>query len=155
MHLKTLRHIIIGISGILLLVGCQDIPFFSCYKAVDAMGWYNRDTLVVKLPEVATPSTYDVMVSVRTIQGFKYDNLALAVRLYDGKKVISVDTVKYVIYDKEGRAKGNGFPYVEHTNTLKHSYKLLPKKKYKAKIYHIMRLDPFDGVCNVGIEVRN
>jgi len=153
--LKTIKHIIIGISGILLLAGCQDIPFFSCYNAVDATGWYNRDTLVVKLPEVETPSTYDVTVSVRTIQGFKYDNLALVVKLYEGKKVISVDTVKYVVYDKEGKSNGKGFPYVEYTETLKHSYKLLPKKKFKAKITHIMRLDPFDGVCDVGMEVGN
>lgn len=150
----TLKHIITGISGILLLAACQDIPFFSKYYAVDTEGWDSRDTLVYSLPEVTSSADYDVTVSVRTIQSYKYDNLALVLRLYEGKKLVSVDTVKYDIYDMNGEHRGTGFPYVEHETALHHSFQLLPKKHYKVKATHIMRLDPLDGICNVGIEIK-
>lgn len=154
MSFTRTKKAIIGFVGMLLLVACQDFPFYSTYKSVNVEGWEARDTLVYKLPVVESPSAYDVSVAVRTSQGFKYENLALAIRLYEGKKTISVDTVKFKLYGTNNEQKGTGFTYVENEISLKHQFKLKPQKKYKVKITHIMRLDPFDGVCDVGLNMK-
>lgn len=143
-----------GISGMLLIVACQDIPFYSSYKSVDAQGWNAVDTLVFKLPSVDEERQFDVNVDLRTVSSFKYNNLKLAVRLYEGKRVVSVDTVAYKLYNEKGKRLGKGFPYVEYNSTLKHSIRLLPEKKYRVKVTHIMRMDPFDGISDVGITIK-
>lgn len=145
------KLILTGISGMLLLASCQDIPFYSKYKSVDANAWQSRDTLVFRLPKVEEAQEYNVTVAMRAVQSFKYDNFALSVKLYEGKTLISTDTLLYNIYDKYGQHKGTGFPYVEYEGNLQHRYVLSPEKKYKVKVTHIMRLDPMDGVADVGL----
>lgn len=151
----TFRNIILGISGILLFAGCHDIPFFTQYHQVNTEAWASKDFLIFKLPEVEHAEDYDVKVAVRTIQTYKYGNLSLVLRTYEDKNLISTDTVSYKIYGENGEQKGTGFPFVEHEMPLQHTINFLPQKKYKIKISHIMRLDPLDGVSDVGISVGN
>lgn len=152
--MRFLIRFISGLSFMLLFVACQESPFYMTYKPVKISGWDSRDTVVFKLPEIKSPSSYTVTVSIRAIQSFKYDNLGLAVMLYEGRDVVSKDTVMYDLYDSYGENKGKGFPYVEYEENLKRTYHFSPDKRYKIKITHIMRLDPLDGVANVGVTLN-
>lgn len=132
---------------------CQDSPFFMQYKKVDVAEWHTRDSVVFRLPETTDSTSYGVKVHVRAIQNFKYDNLALVVKLKEGKKTISTDTVRYTMLDENGESYGTGFPYVEHEANLKGRYILSPDKKYRIKVTHIMRLDPLNGISDIGVTI--
>ena len=149
-----LIRFISGLSFMLLFAACQESPFYMTYKPVDTSGWDSRDTIVFMLPEIESPSSYNVNVSVRTIQSFKYDNIGLAIMLYEGRNVVSKDTVVYDVYDSHGENKGKGFPYVEYEESLTHTYYFNPGKRYKIKITHVMRLDPLAGLANVGVTLN-
>lgn len=134
-----------------LLVACYDGLLFSDYKSVDAQSWYASDTLVFKLPKVEEDATRDVNVKLRALQTYSYSNMALAVHLVEGQKTVSVDTVRFTIYDKEGKATGAGFPFIEYSSIIKDVH-FKADKAYKIKIIHVMRLDPIEGISQVGIE---
>lgn len=154
-NLKRKRNSIIVLCGMLLLAACHDNTMYMKYKSVDAREWHAHDTLVYKLPEIENDMNVSVTVGVRTLQSFKYDNLAVVAKLYEGKHLISQDTVNYIILDKNGENIGTGFPYAEHFRNISHRYALKAKKKYKIKLTHIMRLDPLDGVSDVGITIES
>lgn len=151
--MKLFRQILIGISGMLLFTACQDMPFFTEYKSVDTQGWYATDVFVYKLPEVEENAQCNAKVCVRALQNYEYDNLALVVRMYEGKKEVSVDSVYLKLFDENGVSTGIGFPHTEYSCDIK-SKQLKPGKKYKFKISHIMRLDPLQGISEVGIELK-
>lgn len=139
----------------LLMGACQDSPMFMKYSSVDVQGWHSGDAVTFRLPEVEDSAQYCVKIHVRTLQNYRYDNLSLVARLKDGKKVLSVDTVNYSILDVNGDSRGIGFPYVEQEMSLPHKYTIKPKKKYKVVITHVMRLDPLDGVSEVGVTIAS
>lgn len=150
----SIRNLILGISGMLLLTACHDIPFYSVYKLVDVTGWQTKDTLVYRLPEQDELRDAKVTFGIRLSRQFHYENIVLVARMFEGKKLVSSDTLNIKVLDEYGEHIGNGLNYVVTEKELDHQYLLKPGKKYKLKIHHIMRQNPFDGVSGVGVTLE-
>lgn len=150
----SIKQLILGISGMLLLTACQDIPFYSVYKMVDVTGWDGDKVLTFRLPEQEELRNCDVTFGIRLSRKFHYENIAFVAYLYEGKTLVSTDTIDVKVLNEYGEHVGNGMNYVVNETELSHQYTLKPKKKYKVKVRHIMRKDPFDGVSGIGITLK-
>ena len=150
-----LARIIMGLTCMFLLGACTDSPMFFQYKPVNAMGWQSCDSVVFKLPEVEEDTPCDVSVCIRSLRSYRYQDLALVVKLKEGRTVVCTDTVKYRMLSDDGESMGEGLSFMEYDMPIKHRYTLKPDKKYKVKITHIMRLDPLDGVSEVGLSIAS
>lgn len=136
------------------MMGCHDGLFYSQYKSPNEKGWNKKNSLVYDLPKVEEESAFDVNVGIRIWENFEYKSIILISRLYEDKKMVSVDTLYYNFYDSSDKSTGKGVGIVEHTKTLDHKYVLKPKHKYKVKINHHMLHNPITRVDNVGVSLN-
>lgn len=137
----------------LLFAACQDSSMYMQYKTVEAKGWNSQDTLVFELPEVENTTSFNVDYGLRVWRNYKYENCVLVAKLCEGNKVVSSDILTFDFCNDGEEQEGFGLNFLELKKTLGHKYTLKPEKKYKLKVTHKMKLNPLDGVGNVGVSI--
>lgn len=146
-------NIIIGLLGMILLVSCQDSPFFSKYFDLYKSGWDSRDTMAFTLPQSDVDCVKTLSVGVRTTGKFKYNAITLLVTQKCDSVVVKEDTVTMSIYDSGGKPLGSGFPYIL-TECEVGKMNIQKKMDYTICITHLMRLNPLEEIVSVGMELK-
>lgn len=153
--MKPFRIILITLSvlGMMILLSCQESLFYSEYKTVPRAQWDSRDTLSFQLP--VTERTFDatLTVSVRRRQDYDYKTIALSIEHLLNGMLVSTDTLHITLYDEDGQSLGHAFPI---SDNYSHPLPLHLGKgeSHTLRITHIMRLNPLDGIPDVGIFVE-
>ena len=137
------------------LVSCFDIPEYSESKPVNSEVWASTDTIHFDLNIENDSILYDCFVDLRHTRDYPFSNLYLFLDLTfpNGKK--RVDTLECVLADKRGKWYGSGLgDIVDHRIEYKAGVKFPAVGSYSLGITHGMRVDPLEGVTDMGFRIE-
>ncbi|MCH5175911.1 MAG: gliding motility lipoprotein GldH [Prevotellaceae bacterium] len=135
------------------LLSCQDSLFYSEYKEIPNSQWDSRDTLSFCLPVTENSFDATLTVSVRRRQDYDYKTIALKIEHLLNDTIVSTDTLVVTLFDANGHPLGQGFPISD--NYSRPLYLHLKKNaSHSLRITHAMRLNPLQGIPDVGVFVE-
>ena len=132
---------------------CQTPPYYTQHTCIKDECWYNHDTVVFRTPKAERTANYDVVLNLRYTPTYKYKSISVAVKTYDNKKLVRTDTLSYKCFSDNDVAEGKGAYYKEQSAQLP-QLQMHKGHIYTMKIYHIMRLDPLNGISNISINIE-
>lgn len=156
-----MRYILIWTLGLCatLLVSCSGDTCYSESREVSPDGW-SMDS-VLRFPVMFTPEILDetddfrVNLMVRNDDGYAWQNLWLFIDRMGTDSVAVRDTVEIFLSDNSGRWIGSG---VGSLHTLSEVYidtlHVGRPGEYLFEVRHGMRMENFDGICNIGLSVE-
>ena len=151
-------------SAILLLVV---ILFFSCdkkrvfdeYKSVGT-AWHKDSIVSFNLPELDSTKRYNLFVTLRDNNDYKFNNLFLIVGLEMPNGFTKVDTLEYEMANPDGSLMGEGFSDIKE-NKLFYKEKVRFRGKYKVNIKQAVRengkvpgVTALEGITEVGFRIE-
>ncbi|WP_304197324.1 gliding motility lipoprotein GldH [Flavobacterium alvei] len=151
-------------SAILLLVV---ILFFSCdkkrvfdeYKSVGT-AWHKDSIVSFNLPELDSTKRYNLFVTLRDNNDYKFNNLFLIVGLEMPNGFTKVDTLEYEMANPDGSLMGEGFSDIKE-NKLFYKEKVRFRGKYKINIKQAVRengkvpgVTALEGITEVGFRIE-
>lgn len=142
----------ISILGMATLLSCQESLFYTEYKTIPNSQWDSRDTLSFLLPVADGAIDATLTISVRKRHDYDYKNIALNVGHLLNDSLVSTDTLHVTLYDANGQSLGQGFP-VSDNYSRPLPIHLGKGERHTLRITHTMRLNPLDGITDVGIFV--
>ncbi len=93
---------------------------------------------------------------VRNNNDYPYSNLRLIAKVEQDKKLISTDTLNYVLAKPNGEWLGTGFGDTKETLfQYKLNYKFPKNGNYSVKVVHAMRRNVLPGIEDIGIKIQN
>lgn len=93
---------------------------------------------------------------VRNNNDYPYSNLRLITKVEQDKKLISTDTLNYVLAKPNGEWLGTGFGDTKETLfQYKLNYKFPKNGNYSVKVVHAMRRNVLPGIEDIGIKIQN
>lgn len=148
----------VAILLITLLPGCDrlDRVVFSKYFSVNPKGWLSADEVVFDADmaedsvRINPSSLYDVLISVRHTDAYRYDTLWLSVELESLMDGPLYDTVGIPLTDKYGMWRGEGHRniYIISDTLMKGVH--IPEG-WEITLSHAMSGDTVAGVNDVGV----
>jgi gliding motility-associated lipoprotein GldH len=153
MRLSKIGVLILATS--LVLVSCFDIPEYSESRVVDSKVWASSDTIHFDMNIANDSALYDCFVDVRHTGDYPFSNLYLFLDLTYPNGKHRVDTLECVLADKRGKWYGSGLgDIVDHRIEYKSGIKFPAAGSYSLDITHGMRVDPLDGVTDMGFRIE-
>jgi len=144
----------------LLLFSCDKKRVFDEYKSVGSA--WNKDTIVTfSLPELDSTKRYNLFINLRNNNNYKYNNLFLIVALEMPNGFTKVDTLEYLMADKDGTLLGDGFTDLKESK-LYYKENVRFRGNYKVHIKQAVRENGkvpgvalLDGITEVGFRIEN
>ena len=142
-----------GLGMMMLFSSCQDGLHYANYQHLPHNQWSSRDTLIYSLPMTNHDIDTWFSVSVRSIHTYQYKDIVVKAELMRGKQTVSSYTFPINLDRKERSsawAAKESLPIANRYSvpTLLH---LKGGEQYILRITHIMRLEPLDGITDVGV----
>jgi len=135
----------------LVLSSCDSNTIWSESKSLPDGFWRKDVILNFNLPQVDSTALYNVFLTVRNTNDYKYNNLYVIVAMeYPfGKKV--TDTIEYKMANPDGTWLGSGIGSVKENKLwLKEGFQFKEAGNYNISITHAMRNNgEADGVSNL------
>lgn len=135
----------------ILLSSCDSNTIWSETKSIPGGFWSKDAVLIFNMPQVDSLAAYDVFLTVRNTNDYKYNNLHVIVALeYPfGKK--GIDTIEYRMANPDGTWLGTGMGSVKENKLwLKEGFRFEEAGNYNISITHAMRNNgEADGVSNL------
>ena len=153
---RCILRIALSLLVVFVLCACNN-TYFTSYADLPEGKWDSRDTLVFEVPGDPINDTRVVKKTlaarVRYTNAYKYRKVSLGVDFCseDGK-VIKKDTLTFELFDKNGGRNGNGTVYLE-SEEKSFDVEMTPSSSNVLRVYHLMRLDPLEGISNVVISL--
>jgi gliding motility-associated lipoprotein GldH len=151
-------------SALLLLVvvlfsSCDKKRVFDEYKSV-GNSW-DKDTIVnFHLPELDSTKRYDLFVTLRVNEEYRYNNLYLIVALELPNGFTKVDTLEYQMAEPDGTLLGDGFSKIKESK-LYYKENIRFRSTYKVHIKQAVReggkvpgVKTLDGITEVGFRIE-
>jgi gliding motility-associated lipoprotein GldH len=137
------------------LISCLDIPEYSESRAIHSEVWSSTDTTNFNF-EIANDSLrYNCFVDVRHTGDYPFSNLYLFLDLTYPNGKHRMDTLHCTLADERGRWYGSGLgDIVDHRIEYKSDIQFPVSGEYSLSITHGMRLDPLDGVTDMGFRIE-
>jgi gliding motility-associated lipoprotein GldH len=155
---KYIAMLLLGV----VLSSCDSNTIWSESKSISDGFWSKDAVLHFNLPQVDSLATYNVFLTVRNTNDYKYNNLHVIVVLeYPfGKKVI--DTIEYRMAKPDGTWLGSGMGSVKENKLwLKEGFQFKEAGNYNISITHAMRnngeadgVSNLEGITDVGFSVE-
>lgn len=138
---------------------CDEQRVFDEYKSV-GNGW-NKDSIVVfDLPVLDTTKSYNLFVSLRANNDYKFNNIFLIIALEKKNGFTKVDTLEYQMANPDGTLLGNGFTDIKESK-LFYKEKIKFGGQFKVYIKQALRengkipgVKVLDGITNVGFRIE-
>jgi gliding motility-associated lipoprotein GldH len=93
---------------------------------------------------------------IRNNNDYPYSNLRLIATIEQDKKIISTDTLNYVLAKPNGEWLGTGFGDTKETLfQYKLNYKFPKNGNYSVKVVQAMRKNVLPGIEDIGIKIQN
>ena len=154
-----IRNSILLFTIIILFSACDKTRAFDEYKSV-GNSW-NKDTIVsFNLPQLDSTKLYNLFVTLRANNNYKYNNLFLIVSLELPNGFTKVDTLEYQMADPDGTLLGDGFSDIKESK-LFYKENIRFRSKYKVHIKQAVRengkvsgVKALDGITEVGFRVE-
>ena len=145
-----------------VLSSCDSNTIWSESKSIPSGFWSKDVVLNFNLPQLDSTAAYNVFLTVRNTNDYKYNNLHVIVELeYPfGKKV--TDTIEYKMAHPDGTWLGTGLGSVKENKLwLKQSFQFKETGNYNISITHAMRnngeangVSNLEGITDVGFSIE-
>ncbi|SHK11837.1 gliding motility lipoprotein GldH [Epilithonimonas mollis] len=98
----------------------------------------------------------NIIFIVRNNNDYPYSNIRLIASISQNKKLISTDTLNYVLAKPNGEWLGTGFGETkEILFQYKLNYKFPQNGNYSLKVSQAMRRNVLPGIEDIGIKIQN
>ncbi|MFT5102465.1 MAG: gliding motility-associated lipoprotein GldH [Candidatus Latescibacterota bacterium] len=146
----------------IILGSCDSNVIWSESKSI-SNGFWSKDTVInFSLPEVDSTAVYNVFLTVRNTNNFKFNNLYVIVAMEHpfGKKV--TDTIEYRLANPDGTWLGTGMGSVKENKLwFKEGFHFKESGNYNISITHAMRnngeadgVSNLEGITDVGFSIE-
>lgn len=136
-----------------VLLSCQDSLLYSEYKEIPNAQWDSRDTLSFQLPKAEYSLSAYLTISVRTRQDYNYKAITLKVEHLLNDTIIYADTLHIPLCDANGHPLVHAFPIADNYSKPI-PLNLKRNECHTLHITHDMRLNPLNGIPDVGVFVE-
>ena len=142
-----------------LLSSCDEKRVFDQYKPV-GNAW-NKDSIVnFNLPMLDSTKRYNLFVTLRANNEYKYNNLFLIVALELPNGFTKVDTLEYQMANPDGTLLGDGFSSIKESK-LFYKENVRFRSSYKVHIKQAVRengkvpgVKVLAGITEVGFRIE-
>ena len=101
-------------------------------------------------------SPKNLIFVVRNNNSYPFSNIRLIASLEQGKKVLSVDTLNYILAKPNGEWLGKGVGEVKETQFIyKSDYKFPSDGSYSIKVLQAMRENVLPGIEDIGLKIQD
>jgi gliding motility-associated lipoprotein GldH len=145
---------------VILFFSCDKKRVFDEYKSVGT-AWHKDSIVSFDLPELDSTKRYNLFVTLRDNNSYKFNNLFLIVGLELPNGFTKVDTLEYQMANPDGSLMGDGFSDIKE-NKLFFKEKVRFRGKYKVNIKQAVResgkvpgVTALDGITEVGFRIEN
>lgn len=125
---------------------------FHRYAETDAACWQSADTVWFDLPDVETPTAATAVLSVRALQSYPYRNLSLRAFLRQEGRPPSSRRADFQLFGDNASEARHSPTFAEAGQPLD-TLRLLPHRRTRIGVVHIMRQPDLPGVSHVGIKL--
>jgi len=144
---------------IVLFSSCDKKRVFDEYKSV-GNAW-DKDSIVnFNLPALDSTMRYNLFVTLRANNDYKYNNLYLIVALELPNGFTKVDTLEYQMAEPDGTLLGDGFSKIKESK-LYYKENVRFRSTYKVHIKQAVReggkvpgVKTLDGITEVGFRIE-
>ena len=133
----------------LLLTACRQHPVYSSYQPIEHSEWHMDSILQFDIPVPDTTNIYDIIISLRHNNNYRYQNLWLFTAT-NGK----ADTIEFYLADEFGLWLGNGIGETKEMPVLYLTdYQFPQDSTLTIKLQQGMRDTLLQGIQDVGVIV--
>ncbi|GAB4000531.1 hypothetical protein GCM10028807_53810 [Spirosoma daeguense] len=152
-----MKQWIVGLSLLLLAVGCDTNAVYKEYADIEGGKWYIKNAPSFTFEIADTTTSYNIYYNLRNSLSYGYYNLYLTRYLRDasGKEIESRLDELILMDPKTGKPNGDGLGDIfDHKFLMKRNYRFPKAGKYTMEIRQYMRQDPLLNILSVGITVE-
>ena len=147
------KNILITILISLSFCACNHNTLYSHFLPVSPIGWQQDSVLTYTFPVHDTLNHYDVIICVRHMETYPYQNMWLFCAC--GLDSLKHDTIEFFLADDRGKWLGNGSnQYVEMPVLYEQNILFPDTGLYNFTIQHGMRDERLKGVSDIGLIIR-
>ncbi|MPT30534.1 MAG: gliding motility lipoprotein GldH [Chryseobacterium sp.] len=153
--MKVMLRIIVVFILFLSLSSCQNDNEKVVVKDV-GNSWKKNDSKSLDFDIKDSQGPKNLVFVIRNNNDYPYSNLRLIAKIEEGKKIISTDTLNYVLAKPNGEWIGTGFGDTkENLFQYKLNYKFPQNGNYSVKVVQAMRRNVLPGIEDIGIKIQN
>ena len=109
-----IKNSVLLLLVVVLFSSCDKKRVFDEYKSVG--NTWDKDSIVnFNLPALDSTNRYNLFVTLRANNNYKYNNLYLIVALELPNGFTKVDTLEYQMAEPDGTLLGNGFSNIKES----------------------------------------
>lgn len=151
--LSTFLFAILMFLGMTTLLSCQDSLFYSEYRAIPNSQWDSSDTVSFQLPETESPFDATMTICVRARHDYDYKDIVLRYEHLVNDSIVSADTLNITLYDADEHPISHAFS-VSDNSSRPLPLHMERNERHALRITHTMRLNPLQGISDVGVSVE-
>lgn len=149
--LKVSAVFIVALS----LASCKNADETVVVKDIDNK-WDKNNTQKLEFNINDSGNQKNLIFIVRNNNDYPYSNIRLIASIEQDKKVISTDTLNYVLAKPNGEWLGTGFGETKETLfQYKLNYRFPKNGSYSVKVNQAMRRNILPGIEDIGIKIQN
>jgi len=141
---------IVFVAMALFLLSCNENVVTSDMESISGV-WNKNEPVVFTIPQQDSIKAFDVFLTVRNNNDYKFNNLYLITALdYPNGKTVT-DTLEYRMANPDGSWLGNGIGSVKESKLwYKQNFTFTEQGSYRIRISHALRNNgEVDGVTNL------
>jgi gliding motility-associated lipoprotein GldH len=139
----------------LALTSCDNNRLYERNTPIAKDGWKASDKarFFVTVEDTLTPNTF--YINLRNSGTYRYSNIFLFFNTEFPNGKIAHDTIECLLADDKGKwlGKGSGDLY-DNRILFKRNVRFPRKGTYKFTIEQAMRIDPLEGISDVGLRIE-
>jgi len=152
---------IVFVAMALFLLSCNENVVTSDMESLPSV-WNKSEPVVFTIPEQDSIKEYDVFLTVRNNNDYKFNNLFLITALdYPNGKTVT-DTLEYRMANPDGSWLGNGIGSVKESKLwYKQGFTFREQGSYRLRISHALRnngevegVTNLEGITDVGYSIE-
>lgn len=148
------KFLFISLCSMLLFINCNHKYEYSQMKSINN-SWSKKDTLNFNFTVKNASDKKNINFIVRNNEDYQFSNLYLFIKLKEGKKVISTDTLNYILADKTGKWLGSGMGSIKEIYfQYKKDFSFTKNGDYTLSVIQGMRKDTLKGIVDFGVTIE-
>jgi gliding motility-associated lipoprotein GldH len=143
------------LSGILFFSACDTDRVFEENKEIEEYKWFvdAPQSFQVLIDDTAT--AYNFYINVRNAGYYRYRNVFMFINTHFPAGQIQRDTLECILASPDGEWLGDGLGDIYDNRILfKKGVRFPVGGEYKFELIQAMRVDPIDGIMDVGIRIE-
>lgn len=139
----------------LLITSCDTHRVFEDNKPIANSTWKQNHPILFDVAITDTIIPYNLYVNIRNSGNYQYSNLFLFVKMYFPNGQRTRDTVECTLAEPGGKWLGDGLGDIyDNQKLFKQAIKFPRKGVYKFEVEQAMRIDPLQGITDIGMRVE-